>query len=199
MAVTIYERSIERYVADFFPGKKKAHGSLFISLLGARHVTILPLIRLSARSPQISIESFYGPDAVLELVTSLLDIHVNEKWAKYALSSVSSVSVIMDIPSRLAIEVKETARESWMPWPNRVHTREDAYFAALNWRKAVGLVKTLAMPQIYVNVAQGDENGCATAPKLEAAGFEKELSRGEAMNLGDGVEMTWKPVRSRWD
>jgi hypothetical protein len=189
VAVTIREKHTEFYVSTFFPCATKAGGTLFVDTCSSHYVSLLPLIRLDDRAPNVSIKFYLSPaddDALLE------KIGPNRKFAGYALKSATDITFVFGEPTRLCIEVKPEAEENWMPSPNRLDNGSDFHFAALNWRKQVGLRNSgFDMQHIYVTVAK-DEGG------IEEDKEHGVASDGKEGGCSGNSELSL-PVRARWD
>jgi hypothetical protein len=189
VAVTIREKHTEFYVSTFFPCATKAGGTLFVDRCSSHYVSLLPLIRLHAGAPNVSIKFYLSPaddDALLE------KIGPNKRFTRYALKSATDVTFVFGEPTRLCIEVKPEAEENWMPWPSRLNSGSDFYFAALNWRKQVGLENSgFDMQHIYVTVAK-DEGGIEEGKEHGVASDGNDGS-------GSGNSELSLLVRARWD
>jgi hypothetical protein len=172
VVVTVCDRDIEAYVSTFFPNKTRTKGTLLVDTSDSAHIPLLPLIHIRARAPNIVIKLNLASSTELALLEKVVAIYGNKKWARYALQSVASVTFIVDQrrqPTRLGIGVKLEAEERWMPWPNLWDVGQDTYFAALSWRKAVGLENAgFMMANIHISIkpdeafedkAEGDEQG----------------------------------------
>jgi hypothetical protein len=176
VTVTVRDRDTEAYTSTFFLNNTRTKGTLYVDTSGSTHIPLLPLIHIRARAPHVTIKLNLASSTDLALLEKVVAIHGNKKWANYALQSVAGVTLIVGQsrqPTRLGIEVRPEAEESCMPWPNLWDVGQDTYFAALNWRKAVGLEDLgFVMANIHVGVksdeafedkVKGDGRGELTA------------------------------------
>jgi hypothetical protein len=107
VAVTIREQHTVAYLSAFCPNVTKAGGTLFINSYNSNYVSLLPLVRLDARAPNVSIKFYPADDYAL-----LERIGPNKKSAKYVLKSAPNVTFVFEEPPRLCMEVKPEAEEN---------------------------------------------------------------------------------------
>tara|TARA_R110002003_G_scaffold155_6_gene13712 strand:+ start:9807 stop:10238 length:432 start_codon:yes stop_codon:yes gene_type:complete len=83
-------RHVETYVAEFFPGDN-AHGVVYIWTYEDTSISVLPLLRLHARFPDLDLRFDCEEVEDWRILKGLLKLKSNPKWAQYALGSVSSL------------------------------------------------------------------------------------------------------------
>jgi hypothetical protein len=158
-------RHVEKYVAEFFPGDN-AHGVVYIWTYEDTSISVLPLLRLHARFPDLDLRFDCEEVEDWLILRGLLKLKSNPKWAQYALGSVSSLlyafgdrELGFDIDGQLGIQVEAHAKESWMEgwtegwtegWNSGDDVGSDNHRPMRNWWKAIGLEDVIAIGQVTV-------------------------------------------------
>jgi hypothetical protein len=149
--VDIFSQDMERYLEDFFPNRRKANGTLILSISTSQPtLDMLPLMRLATTVPTLETLSFleYCVCRItnMKLLDGLFGMRKNLHWLSATKGVLTGLKFTVGRSSRLSFEVNPMSRRSWMPYKCSKKSKEEDK-EALAWLEEIGLGELGLKPQ----------------------------------------------------